>query len=214
MDLQTARQKRDGFERARRAAQSRRRATLDQELRVASKEYSDACEHQARAQDRVDIAAAKLGAIQRLAAECFDLTDWWRWSSEHPGLAFAGLKLSDAVIRALQNRVCESAHAFITTEGGPDGDPDVAAMDGIETDDLIRLLREGGAVLGQSPLRELHAATINHPRVERTSTGYKLKGGVDRIIDLMRAVVDTDRVEEQQREADAEIAPVEPVEPF
>jgi len=171
---------------------------------MASKEFAEAQARQQRAQDVLDIAAVKLAAIQGLANGCFDECDWWRWSSEHPDLALAGLKLSEALIRAIQNRICAAAHAYLTE--GRDNHAEVTGMESIETHELIRVLMDGGVVFGQSPLREIHAATINHPRVTRSGTSYQLKGEAERILELMRPIVEAERAEEKQKQVDAEVS--------
>ena len=146
----------------------RRKGVMLEQLNKASEEYVATREAFDAARIEYDVAREKFASVRRLAGNVLGPSDWWSWRFTHDTVQFTGLKIGEAIVEALQGHAYSSAWKHYHRK-----EPYRPTM---TLEQLQETIERGGLEFRSgAPLREVNAALMNLPRVERVGVGYRVK---------------------------------------
>lgn len=157
----------------------RRKGTMLDQLNKASEEYVRAREAFDAARVEYDVAREKFASVRRLAANVLSGSEWWHWRFTHDSVQFTGLKIGEAIVEALEGHAYASAWKHYEKN-----EPYRPAMTLEQLQDTLE--RGGFEFRSTAALREVNAALMNLPKVERAgASGYRVKNH-DEILKVMK----------------------------
>ncbi len=140
--------------------------TMKVQLNQVSEEYLAIKERFDEARVTYEVAREKFASVRRLALNVLSSQDWWTWRSQHKSVQYTGLKLGEAIANLLENHAYDVAANYWTAVARKEKKAEYLPMMGLER--IQETLEHGGFEFRTStPLREVNAALINAPEVEK-----------------------------------------------
>ncbi len=169
------------------APQLRRVESMLEQLDRTVAEYITAKDQFDSTRIAYEVAREKFAGVRRLAASVLSSTDWWSWRYDHANVRYTGLKISDAIVEALQDRAFTAAEIHHNSGGKKPYQP------GMNLEELQDAMERGGFEFRTAtPLREVNAALIQLDRTRVTKDEkmrlYRL-ADADEILEMLRPPV-------------------------
>jgi hypothetical protein len=162
-----------------------------EELHTAGDEYGLGREQFETSKIRFDAARERFAGVRRLAATVLSPADWWMWRTAHRNVRYAGLKIGEAIVRALEDYAFDAALRHLSA-----GAPFDPAM---TREEIAATLEEGGFEFRSSAvLREVNAALIHLPNIHRRGKNRYEPKGADKILEVARPISEEMKREEKR----------------